>query len=168
MSTNLIAKRAPVRVSTVYRYFPNKLAIVAALSNRLDAELIPFIEERFEELADPSSDWRTAWRRVTLDYLEQLRARPEAAAIRCAVKAAPELRALDREGNETLAIELASAFERRGVDAPHERLLNVARLLLVSAGAVLDTAALRDNPRDIDIVDDMHAMHEAFLADYLD
>jgi len=75
---------------------------------------------------------------------------------------------LDRKGNETLAIELASALERRGADAPHERLLNVARVLLVSAGAVLDSAGLRESPRDIDIIDDMHAMHEAFLADYLD
>ena len=80
MTRNLIAKRAPVRVSTVFRYFPNKLAVVAALSNRLDA----------------------------------------------------------------------------------------ARVLLVSAGAVLKSAGLRESPRDIDIIDDMHAMHEAFLADYLD
>ncbi|MDG1204091.1 MAG: TetR/AcrR family transcriptional regulator, partial [Pseudomonadales bacterium] len=37
-STNLLAERAGIGIQTLYRYFPNKLSVVATLARRLISE----------------------------------------------------------------------------------------------------------------------------------
>ncbi len=59
-STNRIAAVAGVSVGSLYQYFPNKEALVAALVARHNREILHLIREAVQEVA--SSDLRTAMR----------------------------------------------------------------------------------------------------------
>lgn len=59
-STNRIAAIAGVSVGSLYQYFPNKEALVAALVARHNREILQLIREALKEVA--SSDLRTAMR----------------------------------------------------------------------------------------------------------
>src|SRR5208337_3897634 len=59
-NTNLLAQRAGLRIRTIYRYFPNKLAVMTALAERMAAEWDGWFDG-FRALSDPRADWRVAW-----------------------------------------------------------------------------------------------------------
>ena len=166
LNTNKVAERAKVKVSTIYRYFPNKLALLAALMERLDAEGMALFEPHIEDLADPANDWRETWSAMVHDYVNSLSNRHGALAIRRSVRALPELQQIDRRSNEVLAKKIASALQKRGANAPLSQLVLVALLLLYSGGAIVDDHYLHEvAPK---IIDEMVLMHLPYLATYLD
>lgn len=161
-NTNVLAERAGVRIRTVYRYFPNKLAVITAVAEGMAAEWDSWLGE-FEELAVPGSDWRVLWSTYIDRFVDGIRRAPGGLAIRRAMRALPELQAIDRRDNERLAHQLASALARRGVRLPRRRLLTTARLLVESAVAVLDLALLGSQPNARALVAELKAMQLAYL-----
>ena len=92
-NTNALAARADVRVRTVYRYFPNKLAVMIALAERL-AEQWDGWFDGFRALADPTADWRALWSQYIDAFVGGIRTIPGGLAIRRAMRALPELHAV--------------------------------------------------------------------------
>ncbi len=166
-NTNLLAERAGVRVRTVYRYFPNKLAVITALAERMANEWNGWFE-KFEAIADPANDWRPLWDGYIDVFIDGIRATPGALAIRRAMRALPELHAIDRDDNERLARQLAAALRRRGTGAARGRLLPIARLLVETAVTVLDVAILEQGARSRTLVQELKRMHVAYLESCLD
>jgi AcrR family transcriptional regulator len=145
-NTNLLAERAGVRVRSVYRYFPNKLAVIAALARRMVEEWDGWFDD-FSWLADAESDWRRGWSAAIRRFYAGVRGLPGGAAVRRAMQASPELRAIDQEDNERLAAALAVALRARGATLSARRARVVARNLIESAVAVIDLAILEpDGP----------------------
>jgi AcrR family transcriptional regulator len=138
-NTNLLAVRAGVRVRSVYRYFPNKLAVVAALAERMTVEWDSWFEN-FARIADRNADWQSAWAEGIRRFYAGVRALPGAAAVRRAMQASPELRAIDQRDNLRLARQLARALRARGAALSPMRAELVARNLIESAAAVVDLA----------------------------
>ena len=52
LSTNHVAKEAGISVGTIYQYFPNKMALVYALQERIARQDMTQISEVFDSLAD--------------------------------------------------------------------------------------------------------------------
>jgi AcrR family transcriptional regulator len=140
-NTNLLAERAGVRVRSVYRYFPNKLAVVAALAGRMTEEWGNWFED-FAWVADPRVDWRSAFVEAVERFYQGVRALPGGAAVRRAMRASPELRSIDQQDNERLARRLARALRARGAALSPRRARVVARNLIETAVAVIDLAIL--------------------------
>lgn len=161
-NTNVLAERAGVRVRTVYRYFPNKLAVITAVAERMAAEWDAWLGE-FEELAVPGSDWRLLWSTYIDRFVVGIRGTPGGLAIRRAMRALPELQAIDRRDNERLARQLAVAFARRGVRLTRRRLVTVAQLLVESAVAALDLALLEPKPTARILIAELKSMQLAYL-----
>lgn len=166
-NTNRLAERAGVRVRTVYRYFPNKLSVITAVAERMTEEWNGWFGG-FETLADPSNDWRVVWREAIEAFVEGIRRSPGGAAIRRTMRAVPELHLVDQRDNERLAGQVATALRKRGVDLPRARLLLLARTLVETATAVIDLSLDEPAPRARVMLDDLRAMHIAFLAAWLD
>lgn len=140
-NTNLLAERAGVRVRSVYRYFPNKLAVIAALADRMTEEWDDWFEE-FAWIADSRVEWRSAYVEAVERFYRGVRSLPGAAAVRRAMRASPELRTIDQQDNERLARQLARALCARGVSLSPRRARVVARNLIETAVAVIDLAIL--------------------------
>ncbi|GAA2950165.1 hypothetical protein GCM10020227_16510 [Streptomyces flavovirens] len=74
LSTRAVADRAGVPIGSVYRFFPNKRALVDALAER---NLDVYAERIAGRLADiPASEWRAAIDAVLDEYLAMKRAVP--------------------------------------------------------------------------------------------
>ena len=102
-NTNLLAERAGIGIQTLYRYFPNKLSVVATLA---------------QQLVEEWGNWQQYDRISLLGrsgielFVERLRNQPGGVAIRQAMAASPSLRKLDRDDTrrnaERYAAELIS------------------------------------------------------------
>jgi AcrR family transcriptional regulator len=160
-NTNLLAERAGVRVRTVYRYFPNKLAVITSVAERMVQEWDRWFEG-FAVLADPRRDWRPLWDQYIDTFIAGARAQPGGVAIRRAMRALPELHAIDQEDNERLARQLARAVAQRGVGIPPARLMTVARTLIETAVAVIDLVLTAPAPRAAALAAELKRMHTAY------
>lgn len=161
-NTNALAERAGVRIRTVYRYFPNKLAVLIAVAERMTAEWDGWLEG-FADLADPAIDWRVAWSAYIDRFMHGIRSTPGGTAIRRAMRALPELQVIDRHDNERLAEQLAAALARRGTRLPRRRLIVVSRMLIETAVTVLDAALEEPRPRARALVEELKHMQCAYL-----
>ena len=101
-NTNALAQRAGVRVRTVYRYFPNKLAVITALAERMATEWDGWFHG-FETIADPRQDLQELWKSYIDRFVDGIRRAPGGLALRRAMRALPELQAIDQRDNERLA-----------------------------------------------------------------
>lgn len=55
MTTNAVAERAGVSVGSLYQYFPNKQALVAAVADRINAALVAQVESIVRSEQSPES-----------------------------------------------------------------------------------------------------------------
>lgn len=165
-NTNLLALRADVRVRTVYRYFPNKNAVITELARQMMAEWDGWFDE-LARLADPAEDWRPIWSGLIAAYVGGISAMPGGRAVRHAVHAVPELRRIDQEDNARLAGRAAEVLRARVPSLGADEAALIGRTLLESAAAVIDTA-LDDPTRTAALVRELERMHLAYLAVILD
>lgn len=128
-STNLLAQRAGIGIQTLYRYFPNKLSVVATLARRLIEEWDSWFEDPQVLLAGVSG--------IAL-FVDRLRNQPGGVAVRQAMMASPALRTLDREDNLRLARRFASALLDRDPDIEFDEAVVTILVATESALAVID------------------------------
>jgi len=151
VTTNHIAERAGVSVGTLYEFFPNKEAIVAALAERHLGRLIAEVTEGLE-VAFRLDEWDAAEfliRRVVTAVSR------ERELYQVLIRQAPFLQGLGATKKATTAaFELArSAAERAGrrINLPH---LDADTWLInrMVYNAVLEIAFLRDDAMDRDLL----------------
>jgi len=162
-NTNLLAERCGVPVRTVYRYFPNKLAVIRALAERLAERWGAWFDD--DLLADPSGDWRAAWRGYLDTFAAGIAREPGGLAIRAALHAEPALRAVEDQDKRRLARRLTAALRARAPHLSAPRAARVARVLLQSAIAVLDDAFTGPARQRRALLDALVAMHIAWLEE---
>ncbi len=161
-NTNLLAERAGVRVRTVYRYFPNKTAVILALAEQSFAEWDAWAESELAHVGK-DGDWRAAMEASTRELIRLVRELPGQAAIRRAMRAIPELYALDQQDNERLAEMYARAIRRVAPDLPLARARRVARCLIESSAAILDLSIDQTPAASRKLIDELVAMQLAYL-----
>jgi AcrR family transcriptional regulator len=123
-NTNLLAQRANVKVRTVYRYFPDKYALLLALMQRLSAEWQA--SEEAEAMAAP--DWETALRAAIIRWVKGIAARPGAVSVIKALGVIPALREYDRHILDRMIMTMMTTLKARGVQLPDATLREVCRV----------------------------------------
>ena len=166
-NTNLLADRAGVAVRSVYRYYPNKLAVVVALYERHMAAWDPHFEDTLRALADPQEDPLNAWDTLIDRYVKFLE-KDAGRAIRRSVQALPELSDIDRLDNDRGAKQVAAALQARGVKAGQDRLDAVGQVLINSCVAVIDESFSSDGSMPAEAVDELKRMHRSYLSRFFD
>ena len=122
ISTNLIAARAGVSPPTLYHYFPDKYALLAALGQRLmDAQnaLVPL---------DPTLD-EASIAKVLLDHVNVTRASPGGAWVMRMLRAVPQLADVRLASHRKLAAALTHIAIAD--NAPHNQAFLESRSRLV-------------------------------------
>ncbi|MBY8826334.1 TetR/AcrR family transcriptional regulator [Sphingomonas colocasiae] len=112
-NTNLLAERAGVRIRTVYRYFPNKFAVIATIGEDMFERWSDWNAGYFLEIGKPDGDWATALREMIDGWIGRLAKEKGARAILQALGAIPQLRDLDRAAYARLVSDFEDALSRR-------------------------------------------------------
>jgi AcrR family transcriptional regulator len=166
-NTNLLAERAGVAVRSVYRYYPNKLAVIVALGERQAAEWESLFNGLVAVVADPEQDPLAAWEALLEAYVVFLEGKRGRSAIRRAMQALPELQETDRVNNDRLSQRIATALRARGVEVDEERLRVVGRLLLDTGDAAVDEALAVEPQVPAAIVEELKHMHRSYLSRFV-
>ena len=161
-NTNLLADRAGVRVRSVYRYFPNKHAVVMALARRIVADWDASVEEALRDLSS-TADWRKGIIQVIDTYYGSVRSKPGHAGIRRAMGAIPELHQIDQKDNARLADAFARSLCGIADGLPLARARVIARCLVESSVAVIDLALESTPARSKALMDELKAMHLVYM-----
>lgn len=136
VNTNLIASRAGVNIASLYRYFPNKQAIFAAISERLTADFKTEISGLVAQI-----DAGRPWKEAVADGMRLAANRrlisPGSRSIRIAIRLSPELQELDALETRAVSAMLADLMMRRSGAEP-ERAILAARVAIELAAAILD------------------------------
>lgn len=167
LTTKRLAERAGIRVRSVYRYFPNKLAVIGAVAERITRRE----QEAFLAgltASGPGVPWRQALRRAFAAYDTAIENEPGMLAVRRAVQSSPALRAIDDRMNDALAESLAEELRVLGMRGGPARRRLVARTALEIAMALLDRADLDPTVKKAAQRRELFLAIEGYLAIYLD
>lgn len=165
-NTNLLATRANVGTRAIYRYFPNKFAIILALAERfrdLEREWVGDLKA----IADPP-DWREAVRQAISGYFSAASCRRGYAALRVASQAVPQLKALDDQLSHELARDLAKGLRALGVRVSTPHLSALSRTVIEAANRILDVALQCEEAEAKLLVRELQRMIVSLLAQYIE
>jgi len=166
-NTNLLAERTGVLIRTVYRYFPNKYAVIVALTKRLAIQWDAMMSDYYCKLADPLSDWREVIRNSNRQWLQRARSVPGALSVLQAMNATPELQQLHFQIFEDMSRKLASVLAARGVRQPPQKLLAIARTLTAATNSRTDVYLQLKGREAEEFWQEVGLSEERYLAQYL-
>ncbi len=167
-NTNLLAERAEVAVRSVYRYYPNKLAVIVGLAERQATEWQALFAKHLVPVADPEHDAFDAWDDILNAYVAYLKRKHGRPAIHRAMLALPQLAEVNRRDNDALAALVADALAKRGVEERPARLRSISRVLLDTSDVAIDEAISREGRVSQPLLKELKLMHRSYLALYLD
>lgn len=167
LTTKLLAERADVRIRSVYRYFPNKLAVIRALAERVAQRQRETLQEATRR-RDPEAPWRVSLRRELDALVATFDSEPGLAAIRRAMQVSPSLRAVDREANDEIARLWAEDLRSQGMRGGRTRCLQVARTAVRMSAALLDSMGREPGTDRTADLRELRIALESYLAHYLD
>jgi AcrR family transcriptional regulator len=164
-NTNLLAQRANVRVRTVYRYFPDKYAVILALMQRLTSDWQAWTLEQAEVLSD--GDWETAQRNAIVRWVRRFAAQPGAVSVIKALGVVPALRELDRQLLDHMIATMIVALKKRGVRLPKAKLYEVCRVSMSAINSGIELYYTLGPRQQTVYLDELCTMVIAYLRLYL-
>lgn len=159
-SMSAIARQSDMSLASLYRYFPNKAAIVKAIAEDHVSRMESALRERLETL-----DLMDAVDVLIDQFYEFYRTEPAYSAIWSGVESMPELRELDIRELYSHARDMDARLQRECPHVPDDRRWMACLMLPRSAGTVLRLAAtLPDNQARL-MVRELKSMARAYLAE---
>jgi len=169
-NTNLLAERANIRVATVYRYFPNKLAILSALiQNWLD--LVVTSMTFTSDISGSKQNWREYIEGIIDNYAEIVLNQRGHLAIRRAVQAAPELVQIEARMIRKLSVNIVNTLETLGFEHPSHQMYIFVELFLTTTAQAVDMAVIKGKKKKEflpEIIAETKLLQTSYLANYLD
>ena len=166
LNTNLVSAESGINISTVYKYFPNKLAILATLFERQSAERTAVAFDDLEQLPG-TQDWQALLDRAADHLVARRRRQSGHVALLRAMRSSPELTELYAQAIRRSAERLAALLRERS-SLPRARSLLVARTVVELQIAMLDWWDSEEGGRDPAIVRELKVLVRNYLAAYLD
>ena len=130
LSTNLICERAGLSPPALYRYYPNKYAVLAELGVRLMMSQNELLEKWATPatMKLPATKFEQRIRQLFLDTLEMTRQATAGEWITRALRAVPSLAPVRLESHAHVTGLLVAAFEVAWPEVPESRVRLVSRL----------------------------------------
>lgn len=166
-NTNLLAERADVRVRTVYRYFPNKYAVIIALTELLAVQWDLWMQRCYTRLANPRTSWKLALRSARVEWYESARRVPGALSVLQAMHATPELKTLHFRIFEDMSRKVAAALRARGLRAQQAKLMAIARTVVNAMNNGTETLLQLESRDAQQFATELANCQEAYLETYL-
>lgn len=165
-TTNQIARQAGVPVGSVYRYFPDKEAVVEALALRYWSDFEDLVAAAAEiDERDPLSDPGA----VVLDALAAgFRARPGFLALWYGGLRTEQVRDATRPTRSAIAASIERILRVHWPDAPAPLRVTVARMVVLAGDGLLREAFRLDRRGDPQLLHESKLMLDAYIAERLD
>jgi len=165
ITTNRIAERAQVNVASLYKYFPNKYAVLKALADKLR-------DEQLELLADKLSGggpgagagWRSQLSGLLDAYLALFLSRPGFAELAAVLSSSAPLREIDEASLAAEARVIAERLGDYGIAGSRRDHDAAARVMLEAARGVLPLARRAGPAERKRLMRELKQMLEAYLA----
>ncbi len=160
LTTTLIAKRAEVAVGSLYQFFPDKRAVVQALTQRNLEQFMQSVQERMGTV-DPEHWWDVVDGLLDV-YLSMHRDQPGFSKVHFGDVV--DTRLLDsRRDNNTVVADSLSALIGAQLDLPEEEIAMPVSIAVEAADALLKLAFRRDPNGEQQIVDETKHLIKVYL-----
>lgn len=166
LTTSKIAERAGVPIGSLYQYFPDKRAVVQALTLRNLEAFSVEVEQIFGGEGVPT-DWRQAIDQVVAGYLRMLEDVPGFGRIRFGDVVDTHLLDPDEDNNAVIADKLAELFAKH-YQVRYDDELRLAFRIVTEASDALIKLALRLPEHRQTVLTTMTAIIGDILEQYLD
>jgi len=164
LNTNLIAEHANVNVASVYKYFPNKYAVLTALADSMRDMQLELLSERLEA----QGDWRGELGALLDAYVELFISRPGFATLAAVLASSPSLREIDQASLAAEARLIAERLVDYGIEEKRADREAMARVMLEAARGVLPLVRLAGPAGRKRLTRELRRMLEAYLAGYIE
>lgn len=164
ISTNLIAVEAGITVPTLYRYFPNKYAVLMALGDRLMTAqnvLIAGWLEQMHEVTNPEALMDDIYSLIS-DTIEVTRATPGALAISLSLRAVPTLQDVRLSSHRAMSDAITDEFHRHLPNVPRVEIWERVRISVELSYAAIEMALEEPRVSDSRIAEETAAQMMAY------
>ncbi|MCM0611758.1 TetR family transcriptional regulator [Marinobacter sediminum] len=161
-SMSSIAREAGMSLASLYRYFPNKAAIVHAIAELHVEKMETALRERLPELS-----LTDAVDELIDQFYEFYRSEPAYSAIWSGVEAMPELRDLDLRELYSNARELDARLKEECPQIPGHRRWTASLLLPRSTGTILRLAVTLPETQGRQLVEELKCMAGAYVRELI-
>ncbi|WAC22806.1 TetR/AcrR family transcriptional regulator [Blastomonas sp. SL216] len=165
-NTNVLAERAGVGVRAIYRYFPNKWAILVELIDRSNARERDWVGNL--RLLKAGDDWRCAIDRMIDGFYRGASDSPSYSVLRAACQVSPQLREVDDRNVALFESDVAEALAALGLAVDPHRLGIIAQIVIEISGRLIDLALKADHPASAELlIGELKRMLHDLLAPHL-
>lgn len=161
LTTTRIAEEAGVSVGSLYRWFPDKAAIVDALTRRYLTEFEATIDEL--AAAAPTAEWDDPAGMLLEVFAHRGVSQPGYRALWLGRQFSEELRAADRANKEVLANGVRRILVGRGMLDDSEGAATACRAGVLAADALLHEAFRLDADGDPELMGEAKELLRAYL-----
>ncbi|MGB5812739.1 MAG: TetR/AcrR family transcriptional regulator [Polyangiales bacterium] len=167
VTTAAIAETAGIPIGSVYQYFPNKLAVLAALARgimeKVDLTTAELIAEDFGVLP-----WDVAIDRAVDATIAGYARQPGYVQLLLSIRPTPAFREITDESNDRVAAMMAMHPALQAV-LPPDRITLITRSAIKAVNALQDWALSIENDPKLasDIVEEMKTLLRGYLAVYM-
>jgi AcrR family transcriptional regulator len=165
LTTDRVAERSGVNIATLYDYFPNKLALLHALSQRFVDQLQEQLDAIYRQRAE--TDWRDTVDQLVDTAFEFNRTVKGALAVSRATQSNDTLRQIDYERDSRHSEFLATVLAEMGMKGSLRELQTRALVLLQVETAVMDNALLWYPENADGAMDEVKLMLKQYIDYYL-
>jgi AcrR family transcriptional regulator len=161
LTTTLLAERAGVAIGSVYQFFPDKRAIVQALTMRNLEAYLQLLEAR---IADERSEyWWDAVDAAIEEYISMHRTIPGFRTLHFGDVVDIHLLDDERDNNSVIVEQLAALLVERFGITPGDRLEFALNIAVETADALIKMAFRRDPDGDPRVIDEAKALIREYL-----
>ena len=169
ISTNLIAAEAGITVPTLYRYFPNKYAVLMALGDRLMTEQNVLIAEWLERAraVDSAEALMDDIHFLISRTIELTRATPGALAISLSLRAVPALQDVRLSSHRAMSDAITDEFHRHLPGVPRTEIWERVRISVELSYAAIEMALEEPRVGDARIAEETAIQMKAYWRQQL-
>lgn len=165
LTTNLIASRSGVNISSIYKFFPNKHSVVLALFERHLKIRVDHVREAILAISD-ATDWRPALDTAIERSYEARQLAPSTIVVLRAMLSSQELYEVDQAARAELATLFAEAL-RPWASVDDAQIQLASRCLVEVSIALLNYWQAAETDKDPRIAGEAKTLARAYLSNYL-
>jgi len=167
-NTNLLANRSGIGTRAIYRYFPNKYALVTELARGMASRWRDNLGKVTAEIPPTSHGvWPEIWARYLDAYVTAVRDTRGGIAVLHAMRAHPELRSVDDTANAEYITAVAGALRRTAPSLTRQKARLIATLLLKTTVAGIDAVLDENTANGRRLFDMLKVMQVEWLREQL-